>query len=698
MNTPRRFSARRQRWQQRLGRWRRALDDLLPWRAGRLSLWLALIGLVLALLATLVWLAGRYEASQVQAELERDTQDAVSDLRTSLARDVQALQSVQSPTVDEHARQDALHTLLRDKREWLRVEYRDPQWRLLSAENSPLRAPVFEHTTRQNTLSEMMRSCLRARQFNGPAYSSSYYLPLNNGLGMEVMELCMPVVSNGQMSGYTVLVYSLQELLVERLGHTFARRNIVSFTEADGTRLAMAGSDRRGQRLFTAQQLLDLPGNTLVLRMDGRRSAPDLFPNVLTALVTAMSIALITVVVLLVRDSRRRLKAESELAEALAFRKAMENSLVTGLRARDREGRITYVNPAFCAMVGFSADELIGQSAPMPYWPPEMVGEYQQRQAVRLAGNAPPREGYESVFMRKDGSRFPVLIIEAPLIGAQGEQAGWMSAILDISEQRRVEELSRASQERLQATARLATVGEMASLLSHELNQPLAAIASYANGSLNLLDTPGPQTDHDTLGDVHMALRRIAEQAGRAGRVINSVHDFVRRRDQDREPVAPALLLEAIAPLVSLQARKLGVQVRTVLEPGLPPVVCDRTMVEQVLLNLARNGMQAMDHPECRQRRLVLQVRRAPSNAQQGWLEFSVADQGSGIDPAVASQLFTPFFTTKAEGMGLGLSLCRTVIEQHGGHLEHQPNQPTGTVFVFTLPTPSAREAHAGTP
>ena len=676
-------------WPRRLQGWRRALDDLLPWRAGRLALWLALIGLVLLLLGTLVWLAGRYEASQVQAELERDTQDAVSDLRTALARDVQALQGVQSTPASERSRQEALQALLRDKREWLRLEQRDPQWQLLEAEDSPLRAPVFSRSPRGENLNEMVRSCLRARQFNGPAYSSSYYLPLSDGLGMEVMELCMPLVSGGRLSGYLVLVYGLQELLVERLGHTFARRNLVSFTEADGTRLAMAGSDRRGQRLFTAQQLLDLPGNTLVLRMDGRRGAPDLFPNVLTALVTAMSIALITVVVLLVRDSRRRLKAERELADALAFRKAMENSLVTGLRARDREGRITYVNPAFCEMVGFAADELLGQSAPMPYWPPEMVGEYQQRQAIRLAGNTPPREGYESVFMRKDGTRFPVLIIEAPLIGAQGEQAGWMSAILDISEQRRVEELSRASQERLQATARLATVGEMASLLSHELNQPLAAIASYANGSLNLLDTPGP--GNHMLGDVHMALHRIAEQAGRAGRVINSVHDFVRRRDQARETVAPQALLEAIAPLVNLQARKLGVQVRTVLTPDLPPVVCDRTMVEQVLLNLARNGMQAMDRPECRQRLLVLQVRRAASNAQQAWLEFSVADQGSGIDPEVAEQLFTPFFTTKAEGMGLGLSLCRTVIEQHGGHLEYGPNQPAGTIFRFTLPTPSSR-------
>ena len=671
-----------QRWRAHTQALRRTLDELLPWRAGRLALWLALMGLVLAMLATLVWLAGRYEASQVQAEIERDAQDAVSDLRIGLARDVQALQALQTLPAPRQA--DALVELLRDKREWLRVEQRDTRWQLQGAQDSPLRAPVFAQTPRQDSLHEMERACLGARQFNGPAYSGSYYLPQSPGTGSEVMELCMPVVQAGQLAGFTVLVYSLQELLVERLGHGFGRRNVVSFTEPDGIRLAMTGTSRRGQRLFTAQQLLDLPGNTLVLRMDGRRAAPDLFPNVLTALVTAMSIALITVVVLLVRDSRRRLKAESELADALAFRKAMENSLVTGLRARDNEGRIRYVNPAFCAMVGFAQDELIGQSAPMPYWPPEMAGEYQQRQAIRLAGNAPPREGYESVFMRKDGSRFPVLVIEAPLISAQGEQTGWMSAILDISEQRRVEELSRASQERLQATARLATVGEMASLLSHELNQPLAAIASYANGSLNLLDAPEA---HQTLpGDVRMALQRIAEQAGRAGRVINSVHDFVRRRDQAREPVAPRALFDAIAPLVNLQARKLGVLVRTEARADLPDVLCDRTMVEQVLLNLARNGMQAMDQTRVPERVLTLQADRASGPGGQDWLVFSVADQGAGIDPDVAAQLFTPFFTTKAEGMGLGLSLCRTVIEQHGGHLEHAPNTPSGTVFRFTLP------------
>ena len=661
-----------------------AIEDALPGGRGRRGLWSALIALVLALLVTLVWLAGRYEASQLQAELERDTADAVSDLRTQLARHVQALQGLQSSHPTEAFWPMEAQALLRENRDWMRVEWHDKAMGLKNFADSPLRSPVFDRAPRAETLNETLQACMRAQRSNGATYSSSYFLPQADGLGFEVMDMCLPNTRDGELVGFTVVTYSLQELLLERLNGRYGRRNEVSFTEPDGTRLAIAGSQRRGFRVFTAQQLLDLPGNTLVLRMDGRRSEPDLFPNVLTALVTGMSIALISVMVLLAKDSRRRLKAENDLADALAFRKAMEDSLVTGLRARDLDGCITYVNPAFCQMVGLQADQLTGRNAPMPYWPPEMVDEYQQRQAIRLAGNAPPREGFESVFMRPDGTQFPVLIIEAPLISVQGQQTGWMGAVIDISEQRRIEELSRASQERLQATARLATVGEMASLLSHELNQPLAAIASYANGSLNLLKDP--QAAPQTLDDVHMALRRIAEQAGRAGRVINSVHDFVRRRDQDREAVAPQVLFDAIAPLVNLQARKLQVKVHTRIEAKLPLVLCDRTMVEQVLLNLARNGMQAMDQADRAERVLVLQARRAASNAEQTWVEFSVTDVGVGITDEVAQQLFTPFFTTKAEGMGLGLSLCRTVVEQHGGHLAFEALAPKGTVFRFTLP------------
>jgi two-component system sensor histidine kinase DctS len=405
----------------------------------------------------------------------------------------------------------------------------------------------------------------------------------------------------------------------------------------------------------------------------------------LTALVAFLATALLSVLALMGKDMRRRLKAESDLAEALAFRKAMEDSLVTGLRARDLTGHITYVNPAFCQMVGFSDEELLGHGVPAPYWPPELVDEYQQRQVIRLAGNGPPREGFESVFVRKDGSRFSVLVMEAPLINAQGAQTGWMSAVLDISEQRRVEELSRAGQERLQATARLATVGEMASLLSHELNQPLAAISSYATGSINLLGH-GPEAAVEYGADLSQAMHRIAEQAERAGKVIKSVHDFVRRRDQIREVVAPQALFDAISPLIDLQARKMRVKVQIDVEPLATHVLCDRTMVEQVLLNLARNGMQAMDQPHIVERLLLLRVRAVRSEGVKKWVSFSVTDGGDGITPEVKTQLFQPFFTTRPEGMGLGLSLCRTVVEQHGGVLVFEPHLPRGTVFIFSLP------------
>jgi len=651
----------------------------------RRALWGTLVLLLLAMLAMLVWLAGVYEAAQVQGRLERDAEQAVSEVQAAFTRNVQSLQALQYSDPTPNTWRAEAATLLREHRELVRVEWRSSTLQVLSQVDTPFRTPVFDHMGRANVQPEVVLACTTARRFSGPAYTSSYFVPFADGLGVQVLELCLPLQSGGHPVGYLVATYALQEVLdAIPVGQT-TRNHEIAFTEGDGTRLALRRSKRSGSRVFTAQQLVDLPGTSLVLRMDSWRGAPDLFPNVLTALVTAMSIALVLVLALLAKDMRRRLKAEHDLADALAFRKAMEDSLLTGMRARDLQGRITYVNPAFCQMVGFTDEELLGQSMPAPFWPPEFVDEYQKRQMIYLAGNAPPREGFESVFMRKDGSRFPVLIIEAPLINAEGVQNGLMSSFLDISELRRVEELSRTSQERLAATARLATVGEMASLLSHELNQPLAAISSYATGSLNLL-AEGPQAAHENAADLQLAMQRIAEQAERAGKVIKSVHDFVRRRDQVREVLAPQVLLDAILPLVNLQARKLLVSVQTEVAPGLPDVLCDRTMVEQVLLNLARNAMQAMDLPHLQERVLHIAVRRVQQEDRNKWLEFSVADVGEGITADVQQQLFNPFFTTKAEGMGLGLSLCRTVVEQHGGVLSFEPNEPQGTVFKFTLP------------
>ena len=664
-----------------------------PWRRWRMawkrwSLWTLLVALVVSMLVTMVWLAGRYEASQVQEKLERDTANAVGDIRAALGRNLQDLLALNAHSSNHAAWRARATDLLQQRRDLMRIEWRSESMGMIEHAETPYRTLLQEE---ENHALELHSSealiCSQARRANGPSYSASKFQLLGEGLGTETMQVCMPLTENGHVVGFVLGTYSLQGILMTQVAKSLPRTQEVSFTEPDGTRLAMVGAAWRGSRMFTAQQLLDLPGNTLVLRMDSWHHAPSVFPNVMTALVTAMSIALISVVVVLVRDNRRRLRAERDLGDALAFRKAMEDSLVTGMRARDLQGRITYVNPAFCNMVGFTAKELLGLNV-APYWPPELAQEYVSRRDQRLAGLLPiPRQGHESVFMRKNGSRFPVLIFEAPLITAQGLHTGWMSAFIDISEQRRMEEISRASHERLQATARLATVGEMASMLSHELTQPLAAISSYATGSLNILAHETADPGDEQLKDLRMAMERISVQADRAGKVIKSVRDFVRRRDKSRETVQPMELIDAVMPLVYLQAHKLHVTVQLELEPELPGVLCDATMVEQVLLNLARNGMQAMDVPGLKERILTLRVRRSSEGDNGRWVEFSVMDRGSGISEEVAELLFTPFFTTRSEGMGLGLSLCRTVVEQHGGHLDYRPHFPQGTEFVFTLPT-----------
>ena len=649
------------------------------WR--RWALWFALVLVVVGLLATLVWLARGHEIEQTQRDLDRDNADAAQVLRQRLARNLQDLHGLAATHADPISWWTGATQLLHEHREWMRLQWHDAALNLRAVADSPfypaLAPPPPDGSTHHPF--DIANLCGQASKLGAAAYAPSRFVPRAGGLGEEVLELCLPVRQGAQLQGYVVATHTLDGMLA-LLPSSLTRGQSVGFTELDGTRLAMQGVPRRGARVFVAQQVIDLPGAPIVLRLEGSRQLPDVFPNVLTALVTGLSIALITVLVLLARDFRARQQAESELAQALAFRKAMEDSLVTGLRARDLEGRITYVNPAFCDMVGFAADELIGQSNPVPYWPPEMAQDYAARQVQRLSGLSPVREGVESVFMRKDGTRFPVLIYEAPLITTVGKHTGWMSAVLDMTAQRRAEELSRASQERLQASARLATVGEMASLMSHELNQPLAVISSYATGSLNLLQQPAG--DAATLHDVRTALSRIAEQAGRAGKVIHSVRDLVRQRSTSRQAVAPRVLFDAVLPLVQLQARKLGATVHVDVPADLPAVWCEATMIEQVLLNLARNGLQAMAEVPA-PRLLRLQARLGPAHTA---VEFVVADSGEGISDDVAAQLFTPFFTTKDEGMGLGLSLCRTVVEQHGSALQHQPQTPRGTVFRFTLP------------
>ncbi len=656
--------------------------------AGRWWLWSALCVLLLLLLGALVFLARAYEDSHLTEELEQTATDLVTEIRAGLNRNVQALQTLHSSRSDNAGWQRATTAMLLENREVLRIEWRDRDLQIRLAQASPFVPDLFDQLPRSQFQPDVQQACANARRFNGPAYSTSYFLPLQEGRGQELLEMCLPLPDD---EGYLVLTYGLSNLLAERIGRDTRGSLSVALTESDGTRLAIAGRITSQHDTLHAVQLFELPGSAYTLRLEQARELAGARPKALSSTLALLALALAGVLALLAYDVRKRLRTEARLAEALAFRKAMEDSLQTGLRARDMKGRITYVNPAFCQLVGLPPERLIGTSNPAPYWPPERVDEYLQRLTMNHAGQPQLRQGFEAEYVRPDGTRLPVLVVEAPLIDAQGRQTGWMSAMLDLSAQRKIEEQSRTSQERLAATARLAMAGEMASLISHELNQPLAAISSYASGSLNLLQDP-EQDSADLRQELEEAMRRIATQAGRAGKVIKSVSDLVRRRERERSAVPPQLLFDGIAPLVQLQARKVGIEVQWEIASDCPPVWCDSTMVEQVLLNLVRNGLQAMpagDPPPASGLR-QLQLRAAPAPAQAGsgrqWVSFSVTDHGRGLSDEVAQRLFTPFFTTKREGMGLGLSLCRTVVEQHGGALGYSRHSPRGTVFNFTLP------------
>jgi len=683
-----------------------AYPPLRPRLLRRALLWGVLVVLLLVAQTLLVALTINYEAGREQDNTERAATEAAAEFRREMLRQMQLLQALAFAEAPGDAWRREADALLRLRQGLERVEWRALDLSVVAAVDTPYAPTLVAQMPRAALALEAELACSDASRTASPNFSRSYFVPLPGGQGLEVMELCVPVQRAGRQAGFMVGSFALTRVLESVLSAREARRHEFSIIEADGTRLARAGVSR-GANVYVARQVLDLPGATLQMRADSIVGRPSLLPNITTALVMGLSFALFAVVLLLARDGRRRAEAERGLAEALAFRNAMEDSLPTGLRARDLAGAVTYANPAFCAMVGFTQDELrsavADPAAPLtdapPYWPPEFATEYQRRQQLRLGGHgrnlAESREGYETVFMRKNGERFPARVYEAPLVDGVGRHTGWMSAVLDLSAQRRVEEISRQQQDRLQASARLATVGEMASLLSHELNQPLAAIASYATGSLNLIDDPQPLEGSELMAMLRQALDRIAEQADRAGRVIKSVHAFVRRREQQHETVSAEQLFEGVLPLVRLQARKSGARIEIDLLPASAHsparVRCDRTMVEQVLLNLSRNGLQAMeDATPLADRVLTLRARQTHPR----WVTFTVADAGPGIPPDVAARLFTPFFSTRAEGMGLGLSLCRTVIEQHGGALDFGPGPgKRGTEMRFTLPAPKAAES-----
>jgi two-component system sensor kinase FixL len=247
--------------------------------------------------------------------------------------------------------------------------------------------------------------------------------------------------------------------------------------------------------------------------------------------------------------------------------------------------------------------------------------------------------------------------------------------IRDLTERQRTEARLQELQTELVHISRLTAMGEMASALAHELNQPLSAIANYMKGSRRLLES---RSDEES-ALIRDAMEKAAGQSLRAGQIIRRLRDFVARGESERRVESVKKLIEEASALALVGAKEEGVRVRFQIDPAHDLVLVDKVQMQQVLLNLIRNAVDAMEQSP--RRELLVATRALSGNL----VEVSVSDTGSGIAPEVAAQLFQPFITTKRYGMGVGLSISRSIVEGHGGRITMEPNEGGGTVFRFTM-------------
>lgn len=267
-----------------------------------------------------------------------------------------------------------------------------------------------------------------------------------------------------------------------------------------------------------------------------------------------------------------------------------------------------------------------------------------------------------------------------PLRWVDGRDAR-LQVATDITARKTAEEAFRQQQEKMQFTARLTTLGEMASTLAHELNQPLTAVANYCEG---LVARARAERDFNAAA-VLPTLEKTAAQALRAGRIVRRIREFVKRSAPHRRATPAAQVIDNAVALAEIEAQRVGIAIDVRIEPSLPPLDIDPLLIEQVLLNLLKNGMDAM--AQARVRRIEVSARRAGDDLA----EIAVTDHGSGIAPEVLPQLFEPFYSTKPEGMGIGLNICRSIVEYHRGQLTVAANPVGGTTMRFTLPLAEAR-------
>lgn len=371
----------------------------------------------------------------------------------------------------------------------------------------------------------------------------------------------------------------------------------------------------------------------------------------------------------LAREIAERKRAESRFRDLLA-------SAPDAIVIVDAQGTIVLVNSQTEKLFGYSTGELIGKPVEMLVPTRRRKRHVEHRAAFMSDPRARPMgQSLELRGLRRDGTEFPVEISLSPLITEEGVLVS--SAIRDITARKRVEEDARRHREELAHVSRLATMGALATGLAHELNQPLCAIATNAQAAQRMLSSPVPETD-----ELSATLRDIAQGALRAGDIIQHLRDFVRKGSSSYSTLDLNRVVDEIRDFIEVLTTEHKATVRVELQEEPLPTLADRIQLQQVILNLVRNGLEAMSTAEAAERELVLRTARKPG----GEVEVAVCDRGMGLSKTAVDRIFQPFFTTKANGMGVGLSISRSIIEAFGGRMEVTPNSDRGSTFHIILP------------
>lgn len=385
------------------------------------------------------------------------------------------------------------------------------------------------------------------------------------------------------------------------------------------------------------------------------------------------------------RAAHDRRIAHAQLQAREAHLQSILDTVPDAMVVIDERGVIQSFSATASTLFGWSAAEVIGRNVSLL-----MPDAYARAHDGHLARYMATGErhiigiGRVVVGQRRDGATFPIELAIGE--GRTEGQRFFTGFIRDLTERQETERRLQDLQSDFIHVARLSALGEMASALAHELNQPLSAAANFINGSSRLLDDTPPNLDR-----LRRALEQSGEQLLRAGHIIRKLRDFVSKGETERRPENLRQLLEEAGALAMVGAGDRGVRLVYDLDRPLEPVMVDKVQIQQVVLNLMRNGIDAMQAGAVRE----LHVSARPVGADM--VEVAVADTGPGISPAIAGQLFQPFVTTKADGMGIGLSISRTIVEAHGGRIAVESCPGAGARFHFTLPLapplePAARD------